>query len=131
MRDVMLFATQMGRDAARAGMLDTCRVHRQSGTPDEVTGVTPTTVVYEGAAKSQIRDVQAQTPEAGGHSYTVQRYAVHFPWDSFTPEVGDVVEWTSCPLSPERVGTRERITAPFDKTFHTALRVFVDRTAES
>lgn len=126
-----LSAIRSGRRAAVSKMVDRCRVHRGVGESDEVTGVTPTVIAYEGRALSQTYEAYEQNPEAGGHSFTVQRYAVHFPWDAFVPKVGDIVEWTSCPLSPERVGTRERITAPFDKTLHTALRVFVDRTAES
>lgn len=125
-----LSAIRSGRRAAVAKMIDECRVTRKAGVADEITGVTPTTVVYEGRALSQTYEAWEQTPEAGGHSYTVQRYSVHFPWDGFVPQVDDVVEWTDCPLSPERVGTRERITSPFDKTFHTALRVPTDRLAE-
>lgn len=125
-------AVRSGREAARRQMIDLCQVSREDPDApiDELTGERARVVVYAGPAKSQTYEAWEREPEAGGHSYTVQRYSIHFPWDSFTPEVGDVVEWTSCPLSPPRVGTQERITAPFDKTFHTAVRVSTDRIAD-
>lgn len=117
------------RRNAEAMMIDRCQVTREDpGKPiDDITGGRPRIVVYDGCAKSQTYEAYEQNPESGGHTYTVQRYSAHFPWDAFVPEVGDVIEWTFCPLNPARVGTRERIAAPFDKTFHTALRVSVER----
>lgn len=129
-QQTVLGALHEGRALAESLMIDTCTVSRASGEPNEVTGITPTVEVYSGPAKSQTYEAYEQTPESGGHSYTVQRYAAHFPVGSFTPQVGDVIEWTSCPLDPSRVGTRERITAPFSKTLATAQRVFVDRVAD-
>ena len=122
-------------------MIDRCIVTREDETQpiDERTGARPRLQVYplpewdethrwfEGPAKSQTYEAYEQNPEAGGHSYTVQRYRADFPIGSFVPEVGDVIEWTSCPLDPSRVGIKERITAPFAKTLATAQRVFVDR----
>lgn len=125
-------------------MVDWCVVTRDDpdAPVDEMTGKRDPVQVYpdpawpdthrwhDGPAKSQTYEAYEQNPEAGGHSYTVQRYAVHFPVGSFEPAVGDVVVWTSCPLDPSRVGVRERITAPFAKSLATAQRVFVDRVAD-
>lgn len=122
-------ALQTGRTLAESLMVDACRVTREDpdGEVDDQTGARPRVTVYEGRAKSQTYEAYEQTPEAGGHRYTVQRYAVHFPVGAFVPEVGDVVEWTACPYDASRVGVRERITAPFSKSLATAQRVFVDR----
>lgn len=134
----------MRRRRAEALMLDRCKVTRadESRPKDELTGDYPVIQVYPdpgwppthrfhtGPAKSQTYEAYEQTPEAGGHNYTVQRYAAHFPVGAFEPRVGDVIEWTACPLDPDRVGVRERITAPFSKTLATAQRVFVDRVAD-
>ncbi|GIG27183.1 DUF6093 family protein [Cellulomonas denverensis] len=122
-------AVRSGREAARRQMIDLCQVSREDpdAPVDELTGERARMVVYAGPAKSQTYEAYEQTPEAGGHNYTVQRYAAHFPVGAFEPRVGDVIEWTACPLDPDRVGARERITAPFSKTLATAQRVFVDR----
>jgi hypothetical protein len=118
-----------GRRLAESLMVDTCSVTREDPDAPEnpVTGQRERVQVYAGRAKSQTYEAYEQTPEAGEHQYTVQRYAVHFPIGAFVPEVGDVVEWTACPYDAARVGTQERITAPFSKTMATAQRVFVDR----
>lgn len=122
-------ATLAGREAARRQMIDLCQVSREDpdAPVDDATGERGRVFVYAGPAKSQTYEAYEQTPEAGGHNYTVQRYRADFPVGSFTPEVGDVIEWTSCPLDPARVGVKERITAPFNKSLATAQRVFVDR----
>ncbi len=131
------------RRNAESQMIDSCTVTREDPDApiDEVTGVRPRVQVYpdptwpdehrlhRGPAKSQSYEGYESTPEAGGHEYTVQRYAAHFPWDAFTPQTGDVVTWTACPQSPSREGTQDRITAPFDKSMYTAIRVAVDRIA--
>lgn len=115
---------------AEALMVDTCRVTR-SGEPvtDPETGVvtTPQVTVYEGKAKSQTYEGYERNPDAAGHEFTVQRYAVHFPVGSFDPRVGDEIEWLTSAHTPALVGTKETIAALFDKSMSTAMRVFVDR----
>lgn len=136
-------ATLRGRRAAERKMIDRCVVRRPDTTQpqDESTGEWPMIQVYpdpswpvghpyaQGKAASQTYEGYERTPEAGGHSYTVQRYSAHLPATAPQIEVGDVIEWTVCPNDPSRVGTQEQVTAPFGKTFKTAQRVFVDRTA--
>ncbi|MFC5676068.1 DUF6093 family protein [Aeromicrobium endophyticum] len=132
------------REAERA-MIDSCKVSRirrdDAGQPvtttdadgivaevrDDIYG--PGIEPHRGKAKRQADQVQEQTPEAGGNTFTIQRYRVDFPAESFRPAVGDLVEWVACPLDAGRVGTRDRITGPFGKTFATALRVSVEEGA--
>lgn len=132
MRDLMILAAQMGQQYAREAMIDTCKVTRSvpDAPADELTGQRPSVVVYSGPAKSQTRDTYEQNPEAGAHTYTVQRYRADFPVGAFEPRVGDVIEWTACPLDPDMVGVCERVTAPFGKTFKTAMRLPVERVAD-
>lgn len=130
------------RRRAEALMIDRCIVTRAAGDKDELTGAYPQVQVYPdpqwpdthrhkaGPAKSQTYEAYEQTPESAGHSSTVQRYRADFPVGAFQPEVGDVIEWTRCPLDPAREGVKERITAPFNKTLATAQRVFVDRVTD-
>lgn len=138
-------AAMRGRRAAEKLMIDRCKVTRirrgEDGLPitntdadgvvttvrDEVYG--PEIEPHRGKAKRQARDTQEQTPEAGGNTFTMQRYRVDFPAESFRPEVGDLVEWMSCPLDGGRVGSRDRITGPFGKSIATALRVNVEEGA--
>lgn len=130
-QQAVLGALREGRGLAEALMVDTCVVTRVTdGDPDPVTGAPPRVTVYTGKAKSQTFQAYEQTPESGEAQVTVQRYYVHFPVGSFKPQVGDVVEWTVCPLDPARVGTRERVTAPFSKSLATATRVSTDRIAD-
>lgn len=123
-------AVQRGRFLAEQQMLDECIVRRLTGTTvDPETAVeTPTWVVlYEGRAKCQTYEGYESNTDGGGHQFTQQRYAAHFPVGAFKPEVGDVVEWTACRLDPDLLGTKDRITALFNKSFATAMRVSVDR----
>lgn len=129
------------RRRAEALMVDRCIVTRVDKTQprDDVTGTWPSVQVYpdpawpethrhhNGRARSTTYEAYEQTPETAGQYPTVQRYAAHLPVCEYAAEVGDVIEWTHCPLDPSREGTRERITAPFSKTLATAQRVFVDR----
>jgi hypothetical protein len=134
-----------GRRAAEKLMVDQCKVTRirrgDDGQPittidddgvvtevrDTIYG--PGVEPHRGKAKRQANEAQEQNPEAGGSTFTIQRYRVDFPAESFRPEVGDDVEWTSCPLDAGRVGSHDRITGLFGKTFATALRVSVEEGA--
>lgn len=124
-------ALSRGRCMAESLMVDTCVVTRLTGetVTDPVTGVdTEVTIeVYSGKAKSQTYEGYEQITQTGGHTYTVQRYSVHFPVGSFVPQVGDVITWTACQHDPSLVGTSERIAGLFSKSYATAQRVFVDR----
>lgn len=128
--DAVVGALYEGRRMAESLMLDSCTVTRADpdGDPDPWGGE-PRTTVYTGRAKSQTFQAYEQTPQSGEAQITVQRYYVHFPVGAFVPQVDDVIEWTSCPLDPSRVGTKERVTAPFSKTLATATRVSTDRIA--
>lgn len=83
-----------------------------------------------GPAKRQAARSQERNPEAAGVTFTTQRYEDHFPVGAFKPRVGDLVKWTSCPNDPDRVGTVDRITAKFEKTNATAMRLPVETGVE-
>lgn len=119
-----------GRRRAERRMQDSCIVRRLVGThtdPETAAEVEDWAVVYEGRAKSQTYEGYEQRPDGAGHQFTQQRYSVHFPVGSFQPQVGDVVEWTAVQLDPDLVGVKDRINALFNKSYATAMRVFVDR----
>ena len=123
--------TMAGRRASLATMIDTCIVERVTGETTDADGNVTTTyvTVYAGPAKRQTYEAQESSPEAGGATYTVQRYADHLPLDGWAaggPRVGDVVTWTDCPLDPERVGTKDRVVALLHKTAATAYRLGVE-----
>ena len=120
-----------GRRAAESLMTDTCVVRRKStgaGT-DPVTGapIDTWTTLYEGPAKRQSEAQYEVTPDVGESLRTVQRYLAHFPVGAFLPSVGDVIEWTACPQDPDRVGSKDRIVGRFNKTYATAMRVYVEQ----
>jgi hypothetical protein len=127
-----LAALAAGRRAAERQMTDTCTVQRVTGvTPDPLTGVdVPTyTLLYTGKAKRQTYEAQEGNPQAGGATYTVQRYAAHLPVGSYVPEVNDVITWTACPMDAARVGVQDRVVALLHKTAATAYRLGVEEVS--
>lgn len=117
-----------GRRLAEARMSDTVTVRRvASTTTDPMTGVdTPTLVtVYTGKARVQTYEAQEYTPEAGGHTFTVQRYALHIPVGSYRPEIGDLATVDAAPLDPYLVGRALRVVALLHKSQATAYRLGV------
>lgn len=121
----MSAALASGRAAAERLMTDTCTVGRPGDVTDDVTGEAQTVVVYEGRCKVQTYEGYEQNPTAGGAVLTVQRYRVDLPV-SFRPEAGDVVTIVASQTDPRLVGKTYRVTAPFNKTYATASRCFVD-----
>lgn len=113
-------------------MLDACTVREVvSVAVDPLTGAgTPTYVlVYTGACKVQTSEAQESTPEAGGSTHTVQRYAVHIPVGSFAPKVGHVVTIIASALDPNLTGRVFRVVALLHKTAATAYRLAVEEVA--
>lgn len=117
-----------GRRMAESLMLDTCTITREQGTPDEVTGVRPTVTVYSGRCKVQTYEAQERESEAGGATFTIQRYRVDVPVGSFAPAVGDVVTITAAALDPNLTGPF-RVVALLHKTAATAYRLAVEEVA--
>lgn len=124
--DVLPGALDELRAHAESLMRDTCTVTRPSGVVDPVTGATATTSVYAGRCKVLTYEGYEQTPEAGGHQFTVQRYRVDFPVAGLLPRPGDLVTITTAEKDPHLVGKTYRVTAPFNKSLATANRCFVD-----
>lgn len=117
-----------GRRSAEALMTDTAKVTRITGETTNSVGVVVNTrsTIYTGKAKRQSYQPYEQTPEAGGHTFTIQRYSAHFPVGSFVPEVGDLIEWTSNASDSDMVGLFDRVAALLHKSQATAMRLLVD-----
>lgn len=118
-------ALRSGRAAAERLMTDTCTLARPGDLIDDITGETALVPVYTGLCKVQSYQAYERNPEAGGAVLTVQRYRVDLPV-SVQPRPGDVVTITASPTDPHLVGNVYRVTAPFNKTYATAARCFVD-----
>lgn len=118
-----------GRRAAESLMLDACIVRTITGdTTDSDGNVTPTYSwpVYAGPCKVQTYEAQESNPQAGGATFTVQRYAVHVPVASFAPTIGQVVTITVAALDPNLTGRDFRVVALLHKTAATAYRLGVE-----
>ncbi|MGE9351547.1 DUF6093 family protein [Isoptericola variabilis] len=118
-----------GRRSAAKLMVDVVRVVRLGAqVVDPITGdlVQPEAEVYAGKAKVQTYEAQEATPAAGGHTYTVQRYAVHLPVGAYAPEVGDVVTVTAALMDPNLTGRKFRVVALLHKSLATAYRLGVE-----
>lgn len=117
-----------GRVAAEALMIDACTVGTPGIPVTDADGhvTTPSTAVYAGKCKVQGLDPQEQNPEAGGVTFTVQRYRVDVPVGAFRPAVGQVVVITAATLDPYLAGRSFRVVALLHKTAATAYRLAVE-----
>ena len=121
-----------GREAAARTMIDACTIREVTGVAtDDLTGATTPTYMtrYTGPCKVQTSEAQESTPEAGGSTHTVQRYAVHVPVGSFAPKVGHVVTITVSALDPNLTGRQFRVIALLHKTAATSYRLAVEEVA--
>jgi len=106
-------------------MTDTCTIERPGALVDDVTGEAEFEPVFAGRCKVQTYEGYEQNPTAGGAVLTVQRYRVDLP-ASVHPRPGDLVTVTASLTDPHLVGKKYRVTAPFNKSYATASRCFVD-----
>jgi hypothetical protein len=129
-----------GRREAEALMVDTCKITRPdpNAPSDPITGAGGGRVVVypdpawpddhpwkNGPCKVQAGAAQERNPEAGGYSYTVQRYEVHLPVGAYAPHVRDDVEVTTSLLDPHLAGRHVTVTALLHKSMATAYRLAV------
>lgn len=127
-------AVRRGRAAAERLMVDQCVIRRAGPeTTDPVTGVvTPTwTDIYEGRCKVQESSgfaATGQSPEAGEHAFSVQRYMLHVPMSVTGAAEGDVATITAATLDPSLVGRVYRLDGEFAKSYATARRFEVEET---
>ncbi|MCZ2261582.1 DUF6093 family protein [Isoptericola sp. QY 916] len=122
-------ALRRGRRMAEKLMVEAVRVVRLGAqVVDPVTGdlVQPETEVYAGKAKVQTYEAQESNPDAGGHTYTVQRYAVHLPVGGYAPVVGHVITVTTAVMDPNLTGRKFRVVALLHKSMATAYRLGVE-----
>jgi hypothetical protein len=82
--------------------------------------------VYSGPGKVQSYEAFEQTPEAGEHRYTRQRYSVHVPVSAGSIQIGDVCTIEAASLDPQLVGRKYRVTGLLHKSQATAQRLLVD-----
>ena len=114
------------RAQAESLMLDTCTVSPVTGVNESTGAPTLGAAVYTGKCKVQTSQAQEANPEAGGATYTVQRYAVHVPVAAFVPVVGHVVTITAAAQDAGLVGRQYRVVALLHKSLATAQRLAVE-----
>ena len=118
-----------GRRAAARLMVDACTItHPGEQVTDRRTGhvyAVPDAVVYQGQCKVQSYQPFEQTPEAGAHTYSVQRYQVHVPVGAYEPHIGDVVTITAAAYDPHLTGRVFRVVALLHKSLATAYRLAI------
>lgn len=66
------------------------------------------------------------SPDAGGHTFTVQRYVLSKPVGTGPYIVGDIAQVTVEPNNPLLVGAVFRIAGPDERSQQTAQRMFVE-----
>jgi len=81
-----------------------------------------------GTTKAYVQTYEAfeQTPEAGGHVYTKQRYKVHVPIGFGPVRVGDICTIIAATFDVELKGRTYRVAGLLHKTQATAQRLLVD-----
>lgn len=113
-------------------MTATCKIERKTGrTIDESTGayIDTYTTVYEGKCKVQTFESYEQSPEAGGHTYTLMRLHLHVPISATGIQVDDRATITASASDSDLVGAVFRIAGDFAKDHATARRFPVERIA--
>lgn len=116
------------RADAESLMLDACTIVRLGDPVDAPDGgvTTPETTLYTGKAKVQSLDPQERNPEAGGATFTVQRYRLDIPVGAYAPAIGDVATITAAAADPNLVGRKYRVVALLHKTLATAYRLALE-----
>lgn len=117
-----------GRAAAEAGMVDTCRIRRQTGTTtDDFSGEVVDTyeTLYEGKCRLQQPGAEATAQDAGQAYVLLQRIQVQLPISVTGLVVGDEVEMTGAGRDPDLVGRVFLVHDLPRKTDATARRVSV------
>jgi len=119
-------AIAAGRRAALKGMTDTWLVYRVGLEWSDAAGadVETTTTVYVGPGKLQSYESYEQTPNAGGHEYTVMRPHLHLPLGVEAADVApkDVAVCTASVADAAMVGVELTIEGRQLKTYMTARR---------
>lgn len=115
--------TPARRRRALALMTDTCTLTRVTVRRQGGRDVRVEETIYTGRCKVQTYEAYESTPEAGGHTYTVQRYRLDLPVDAGPARVGDVAK-------VDRFHRPFRVAGEMDKTHLTAQRLPVDITAK-
>ncbi|MFW7414755.1 DUF6093 family protein [Demequina sp. SO4-18] len=123
-------ATRSGRRAAERQMTDTWTVYRVEPAWNDTTGdyEDVSTTVYDGPGQWQTFESHEQSPEAGGHSFTVTRSHLKLPFTDTSADVraDDEAVCTASRMDPELVGSKVRIAARSPKTYRTARKFPVE-----
>ena len=119
-------AIAAGRRAAVKGMTDTWTVYRVGLEWSDAAGanVAVTTTVYDGPGKLQTFESYEQTPNAGGHEYTVMRPTLHLPLGAEAADVTvlDIAVCTASVADVAMVGVKVKVEGRQLKTYMTARR---------
>jgi hypothetical protein len=115
------------RALAESAMVDTCTINPVTGVSDSTGAPTLGTAIYTGKCKFQTSEVQEDTPEAGGKTYTALRGEIHLPVSAFTlptPWVQLVASCVTAPLDTNMPGRKFRMsTTTPPKSMATAYRL--------
>lgn len=126
---ILAGALARGRRLAESLMTDTVTITRPGApTTDPATGevVTSGTVVYEGRARWKPPTTGAAQTETGTAAIITSPGEVHIPVGSYTPEPGDIIECTACPMDPGMVGRRATVQSRFGGSQVTAYRIPIE-----
>lgn len=121
----------MGRNAAAAGMVDTCEIRRVTGSITSSTGhVTPTTTqVYSGPCRLQeLSGFSRETHPSPDQLVLARNRILQLPVvGSEGVLVGDLVEITTCVNDPDMTGAQMIVRDLSGKTEATVRRLGVDQ----
>jgi hypothetical protein len=117
-----------GRQAAEAGMADTCLIRRSIGTTtDDFSGEISTIyqTIYEGKCRLQQSQAEAHPQDVGQAYILIQKLELQLPVSATGLQVGDEVTITSAANDPDLVGLDFLLRDFPRKTDATARRVLV------
>jgi len=115
-----------GRRLAESRMRDVCTIERPTAEADPLTGTAGLERVWGGKCRVSTFMPQESNPEAGGATYTVQRYMIALPVGSYDPQPGDVITITRASQDPFLHGKKFRIAGTHNVTDGVRYRLAVD-----
>ncbi len=123
-------ALGLGRALAETRMLDACTITRETGgdTFNEDTGTRAktTVLVFTGKCRVKHSGTAPKDTEAQSQLLTEVSTEVHVPLGVADVRAGDLVTITASPTRPDQIGRRYKVSAPFDGSQTTAVRLRVE-----
>lgn len=119
-----------GRAIAETRMLDTCRITRDEDSDnldeDSGTRAKTTVLVFDGKCRVKHSGMAPKDVEAQSQLLATVSTEIHIPLGAVDVRSGDIVTIASSQTRPDQIGRKYKVSAPFDGSQTTAVRLRVE-----